>query len=544
MPHPAVAIAFVVAALSAASASAQADAKGASPRSAMREFLTASRAGDYETAAEYLDLRHIPPRERAAGGEILARRVKALLDRTLWIELDELSDAPEGDLEDGLPRTRESVGKISRDGVNVDVELERGARTGGRPAWRLSSATLSALAPLLERGGFAEEHLPAFWVENRFLEIELWQWLALPLLAVAAWIVARAVVFLLARPLRAFALRALGDDAGFGDAVRTPERLLVGALAFRAGQRALGLAVPVQEAISFATSALGWVAGVWLIARIADLVGARLSGRLVLMGRAGAASLVPLATRAVHVALGAIALLAILQAAGVNVTAVIAGLGVGGLAVALAAQKTVENLFGGVSLVVDQPVRVGDFCRFGDRVGTIEEIGLRSTRIRTLDRTLVTIPNADFSALQLENFAPRDRIWLKVTLGLRYETTPGQLRHVLAALRKLLLDDPRVDPDPARVRLVAFGAYSLDVEIFAYLLTSDINEFHAIREELFLRMMDVVAASGTGFAFPSQTTYNARDAGVDPEKARAAEAEAMRWQSEEHAARASEGSSG
>jgi MscS family membrane protein len=215
--------------------------------------------------------------------------------------------------------------------------------------------------------------------------------------------------------------------------------------------------------------------------------------------------------------------IAMLQTAGVNVTGILAGLGIGGLAVALAAQKTVENLFGGISLALDQPLRVGDFCRFGDRVGTVEEIGLRSTRIRTLDRTVVSIPNAQFATMELENFAARDRIWLKATLGLRYETTPDQLRHVLVEIRRMLYGHPRVHPDPARIRFVGFGSYSLDLEIFAYVLTADFGEFLAIREDLYLRIMDIVAASGTSFAFPSQTTYLARDTGVDRERQTAAE---------------------
>jgi MscS family membrane protein len=363
--------------------------------------------------------------------------------------------------------------------------------------------------------------LPSFWVDTRVLEIALWQWLALPVLTLAAWLAARVLAFALGRPLRALAVRTLGEDHAARSAL-PPVRLLLGALLFRAAVGAVGLSVPVHRVVAWLAGALAWVAVVWLGARIADAAALRLGARLVEQGQNGFASLLPVGARVVKVLLGAIASLAILQGLGVNVTGILAGLGVGGLAVALAAQKTVENLFGGVSLVADQPVRVGDFCRFGDRIGTVEAIGLRSTRVRTLDRTLVTIPNADFSAEQLENYAERDRIWLKVVLGLRYETTPDRLRQVLERLRKLLKDDPRVDPDPARVRFVAFGAYSLDVEIFAYIRTSDINEFLAIREELLLAMMDVVAECGTGFAFPSQTIYGAADAGIDPERARAA----------------------
>ncbi len=194
-------------------------------------------------------------------------------------------------------------------------------------------------------------------------------------------------------------------------------------------------------------------------------------------------------------------------AVGIPIAPLVAGLGVGGLAIALAIRPTLENIIGGLTLFADRPVRVGDLCRYGDQIGTVEQIGLRSTRVRSLERTIVTIPNAEFSQMQLDNFAARDQRLLKTVLGLRYETTPEQLRHVLAELRQLLVDHPRVAPVPARVRFVGYGAYSLDVEIFAYLYCRDQDTFLEIQEELLLRIGDIVESSGTAFAFPSQTTY-------------------------------------
>jgi MscS family membrane protein len=186
-------------------------------------------------------------------------------------------------------------------------------------------------------------------------------------------------------------------------------------------------------------------------------------------------------------------------------------------------------VFGGITLILDQPVRVGDFCRFGERFGTVEEIGLRSTRIRTLDRTVVAVPNAEFVTLHLENFTRRDRIWLKTTIGLRYETTPDQLRHVLVEVRAMLYAHPRIDPAPARIRFVGFGAHSLDLEIFAYVQTTSYDEFLAVQEDIYLRIIDIVAASGTGFAFPSQTLYLASDAGLDGARGHEAEARVRAW---------------
>ena len=194
-------------------------------------------------------------------------------------------------------------------------------------------------------------------------------------------------------------------------------------------------------------------------------------------------------------------------AVGIPIAPLVAGLGVGGLAIALAIRPTLENVIGGLTLFADRPVRVGDFCRYGDQIGTVEEIGLRSTRVRSLERTVVTIPNAEFSQMQLDNFAPRDQRLFKTVLGLRYETTPDQLRDVLEELRKLLANHPRVMEEPARVRFIGYGAYSLDLEIFAYLVCSDQDTFLAIQEEILLRIADIVKACGADFAFPSQTTY-------------------------------------
>jgi MscS family membrane protein len=260
-----------------------------------------------------------------------------------------------------------------------------------------------------------------------------------------------------------------------------------------------------------------------------DIVALGLSVRAEKRGNVGLLpALVPL-QRFAKLLIVSIGFLAVLGSLGVNITTALAGLGVGGIAVALAAQKSIEHLFGGVSLFADQPVQVGDFFRYGDQVGTVEEIGLRSTRVRTLDRTVVTIPNAEFSNLRLENFARRDRMRLWTMIGVRYETTPDQLRFLLARLREILLAHPRVTDDPARVRLVGFGAYSLDMEVFAYVDTADWSEFLGIREDLYLRFMDAIKEAGTGFAFPSSTTYVGRDAGLNEEEARHAEERVAAW---------------
>jgi len=234
--------------------------------------------------------------------------------------------------------------------------------------------------------------------------------------------------------------------------------------------------------------------------------------------------------------LGALAiLLVVLQLSnqlGAPLYSLVAGVGVGGIVLALAVRPTLENFVGGLVLFSDKPVRIGDFCRFDDEYGTVEDIGMRSTRIRKRDDTVVTVPNAEFSQLQLTNYDRRRRRLYETVLGLRYETTPEQLRYVLAQLREMLLGHPKVSPDQLHVRFSGFGDYSLDIRLFAYIRTRGWLTYQAIVEDINLRIMDIVAEAGTGFAFPSQTTYLSRDAGLDTERGRQAEARVQAWRSQ------------
>jgi MscS family membrane protein len=210
---------------------------------------------------------------------------------------------------------------------------------------------------------------------------------------------------------------------------------------------------------------------------------------------------------------------------GVDAIPLLGGLGVGGLAVALAMRPTLENLISGIILFSDKPVREGDFCSFGSHMGTIENIGVRSVRVRGRDRTIIAIPNAKFADMELINWSKCDRMLIRTTLNLRYETSEDQLRHVLIGIREMLLAHPRLAPSPARARFIGFGESSLNIDLMAHALTSDWNEFHAIREDVYLRTMEIVRTSGTSFAFPSQTIYFGRDSGLDSAATEAAEKE-------------------
>ena len=190
------------------------------------------------------------------------------------------------------------------------------------------------------------------------------------------------------------------------------------------------------------------------------------------------------------------------------------GLGIGGLAVALAVRPTLENLIGGFVLYLDRPVQVGDFCSFGDKLGTVENIGVRSTQIRALDRTQITVPNATFADMEIVNWARCDQMLIQEILEVRYETKPDQLRVILTKLREMLKAHPRIDPDTVRVSFDGYGDSALKINIRVYAKTRNWNDFFEIREGVLLQMNDVIAEAGSGFAFPSRTIYFRRDEGL------------------------------
>lgn len=353
-------------------------------------------------------------------------------------------------------------------------------------------------------------------LETQFAGVAVWQWLALPSIFLGAWMVTRLVVAL----VMGVAGRMARHEIFFARYINTlsgPIALFAAGVIFVAAQGLLPIEESVALKLTHFNAAVFTFAVTWGLMRVAHNMFDGMQVHFMHEGRVGAAATIPLMRKVAKATLVILAIIFLLQNWGFDVAAIIAALGVGGIALALAGQKSVENLFGGVMISLDQPIRVGDFGEFGGFVGTVEDIGLRSTRIRTLGRTMVSIPNAEMASMRIETFATRDKILLKTLLGLRYETTPDQMRYIVTAIRELLLAHPMVDADPARARFIAFNQYSLDVEVYAYVKTSDWSVFLEVQEDLFLRMMDIVKAAGSGFAFPSQTMYVERGAGLDSE---------------------------
>ena len=496
------------------------------PAGTVMGFLAAAARGDWPRATKYLDTKL--PQDQA---EELARQLKVLLDRGLSIDLGRLSRAPEGEQDERLGKGRELVGAIGTKSGTLDVLLARVQHGNEPPLWLFAPETLRGVSAAYEEyePSSVERLLPEDITRGYGPRYKLWSWLVVAASVAGAlllaWLLTRLLDLLVHGTLK---LVVHGFVWERWAPLFVPARWVVFGIAqlvatsyfLTVRQRYLGARIAWLIIIASVT----WMAvrflGTFVTKWTAALERQNITERVALM------RLVGRLLQAVAIVVGALTLLGSI---GINLTPVLAGLGVGGIAVALASQKTLENLFGGMMVIGDSPVRIGNFCRVGTMSGTVEDIGLRSTRIRTLARTVISIPNADMAIQSIENFATRDKILFNHTFTLRHETTADQLRFVLAGARTILYQHARIESSAARVRLLKFTPTGLDVELFAYVTTTDVEEFLAIQEDLLLRLMDTIEAGGTALAVPSQTTYLARDGGVDAEKAAEAARAVQAW---------------
>ena len=511
-----------------------ADSLGRStPQGLVKGLMSAFANRDYERAEKFFETSSADVKGKPRR---LASQFHEILDRVGTVTTPtEMSLSPEGNHNDGLAEELEQFGTIQADDKEIALLAKRVDREGSQ-IWLVSADTLSEMATL---PGPNVRNPPEQPLLNRIPEgpivggAPLSHWLALLLVAAISFAVATGLVMLRRHALRLLTRRYDQNRVSrYVNASAMPLRLMIAAGLFIAlvGSQTLGLSVLARYHGVYVAQFVAGIGVAWLIWRIADAVSVYTLDQMSRRGQVAAYSVVSFLKRLVQAAIAVAFVFVLIRSLGIDVTTALAALGLGGLAVALGAQKLFENLIGSLTLVADRPVRVGDFCRFGTALGTVEDIGIRSTRIRTLGRTIVTVPNGEFASMQIENYTSRDRFWFNHTLNLRYETSPEQVRYLLHELRAMLLAHPRVSPDPARVRFISLGAHSIDLEIFAYVHAHSYDEYLEVQEDLLLRCMDVVKQSGTGFAFPSQTLYVTRDDGIDKAKARNAEDAVRDWQ--------------
>jgi MscS family membrane protein len=489
-----------------------------SPSGAVLGFLQAAQSGDYSIAAQYLQM---SAARRQAEGEQIATQLKAVMDSPAFTGRVGNFTRTEGTPQEGVPLGRQKLGTMSSGDVEADLDLVRVSDPSAGKIWLISSDTLAKVPELYDQveARQVERKLPTVLVKHQVAGVPLWQWVAMliavPIAAAIGWL----LLVLLEIPVRWWARRRGQVEIANWRSVSAPAWLLTGTLAHQVFVRYLGIALlPRHYYFQFTSIAL-IVSATWIVWRVVrwSLHGVR--NRALARGHAGTGSLMLLGERILKAVIFGVGVLAVLGSLGFNMSTALAGLGIGGLAIGFGAQKTIENLFGGVSVLGDEVFRVGDVCRFGDRTGVVEDIGLRSTRIRTEERTLLAIPNGTVATINLENLTRRDKILFKTTLGLRPESKADHVRFVLSEIRRLLYSHAKVETKTVRVRLTDIAGGSLSVEVLSYILTRDFNEFAAVREDLLLRIMDVMEDSGGGLALPSQTLYLNRDSGVEKEKA-------------------------
>jgi MscS family membrane protein len=490
-------------------------------------FLQTAQQGNYKAASEYLKL---TPSRRQAEGADLALKLKTVMDRAFVGSLRSISNQPDGAIDPGIPPDHQRIGTLSAGDAEVDLMLVRVPDPASGKIWLVAQETLDKVPEVYEQlqARQVEKSLPQWLVRNLFLGMPLWQWLAMLVGIPVAGLVAKVLIELGTLPRRLWARYRGQPQLKLSSTISGPLWLVMGTVLHRIIVSYLRIPL-LHRHYYFQVAAVVFIVAVtWLALRMATRIMRSLRDRAVVSGRTGTGSLILLGQRMIKVAILIVATLAVLGSLGFNLTTALTGLGIGGIAIAFAAQKTLENLFGGISLLGDEVIRVGDVCKIGDRVGTVEDISLRSTRLRTAERSELSIPNGSLATMNLENLSRRDKILFTTKIGLRPETTAEHLRYVLAEIRRLLYEHPKVEVNSARVRLVELGESSLNLELFCYILTTDHNEFTAVREDLYLRIMEAVESSGTDFASPSRV-YVARDTGLHKEKTDAATQKVQEW---------------
>ncbi len=482
-----------------------------SPRVSLQHYLDLCRDGEYGRAARYLDI----PADEQDRAPSLARRLKAVLESAHLVRSRFRLGPPDGDPNDGLPPGTDQLGTIPG-GSGNPAEPVRFVRheTPDGAIWNFSRATVERIDGWYYRleNRWALEYLPAPLLRPGPKDLLWWQWAALPLLLLIAWGIGRLLSSITQSILKRLALRTRSHwDDLIVDRIVGPLTLAWMLFGTYLLVPWLDLYEPAEVFVNQTLRVGVFLVFFWSMLRTADILGRMITTSPRTTDLPALRSLVPLGVRSVKVAIIAMGAIAVISDLGYPVTSLLAGLSIGGLALALAAQKTGENIFGAFSLGVDQPFREGDFVKIEDFVGTVETVGLRSTRFRTLDRTLISIPNGKLADMRLESFTARDRLRLACTVGLVYGTTAAQMRQVLDGLEKVLRDHPKIWPDAIVVRFKEFGASSMDIEIMAWFLTSVWSEFQLIRQEVLLQFMEVVEGAGTSFAFPTRTVHLVRD---------------------------------
>ena len=475
------------------------------PRSMVSGLIEALAELDYDRAAQYFEMPAATSNRQRMNAVSQARAFHALLDNGGSLKpFATLSNQASGRVDDDLPLDQENIGEVTVQDKKMPVLITR-SEVDGQQVWRISSATLGQIAAATRRAPAGATGDTAPQDEYLVAGAPVKDWGMLLGLGVMVfgglWMVSALVVA---------AMRRLVTDSAasgiyrFFEAALPPASLLLAVAVFYNWAERLAVAIVARQTLLRYTGIVTVIALVWFGLRLVDAISELVIARMQRRQRRQIVSVVTLLRRTVKILLLVFSGIGILDTFGIDVTTGIAALGIGGIALALGAQKTVENLVGSVTVIADRPLQVGDFIKVGDVVGTVEDVGIRSTRIRTGERTVVTIPNGDLSARQIENFAPRDRFLFNPTIAIAPDTPSDKLREAIAVVQGVIAGEKNM-AEGGRARLGSINDRAFNIDVFSYI---DVKEFDTqviIRENLYLTIYERLEKAGVKLAFQTRT---------------------------------------
>jgi len=469
------------------------------PLSTMQGFMRSAEYGQYEISAQFLDLRYLPEDLSEVDGATLAEKLYIVITRAMAVDFAAFSDRPEGISGDSLPAYRDILGEIQTNRGKLTLYLQLVPDENEMQVWKVSNSSVAQIPRLYADYGYSPfvEYVRSIAPAGSFLGAELFKWIITVTLGGAAAIIWVLVIWLFFR----FVTK---HDSVFSRNFKRyltgpiPAVIFVGVGIYVLSD--LGLGVTAQRIARGGT--LLTLVTVWLLFATVDLLRDLYGEFLNSRRRESGLMLLRPVTSTIKAVIALLALVMWLDNMGVNITALVAGLGVGGLAVALVLQKPLEDIMGAITLYTQQPVSVGQFCTSGNVTGTVEEINLRTTRVRTIKNTVVVIPNAVFATAVIENITERRQILHRQTVRLALLTSASVLQSVLDGLREVLATAEAVNADSARVRLIGFGEFSIDIEVFAHIGTTVWTDFLAIAENINLDTVRVLEQAGAKLAEP------------------------------------------
>lgn len=485
---------------------------GTTPLSSILAIQKALSTKDYQEAAKYFDFRYLPDEVAQLGEKVIIQRMVSVWSQQKILELSSISDSPKGHLDDKLPSYRDYLGSLKSKQVNVPIYIQLVPDKTLGKKWKVSNYTLSKLPELWQEFGYnafaasLEKYLPEFTLFN----MQNWQFTSLIIIIIFS--------FLAAKLLKTIALIIIRPYPKHQEElqrfIKTPIRLFIFLYLIHFGASHLGLSI--QAKVWIDSGLLTNLATLFLTIGLLNLF-TTMWLKSTDSSTYSANILRPISTTIKFIIIIGF-LLSWLADAGYNITTIMTGLGIGSLALALAAQKTLENVFGAFTLYITRPIKPGDACRFGDIFGTVEEIGLRSTRIRKLDQTIVHIPNSVFSSQSLQSYSEIAKRRYVKDIRIRLETTPNQIRQLVIALNELMISHEKIAQEQAtRVRFKEIERDAFLINIVGYIETASLFESEEISEDLNLKILEILNQKGIKLAIPEQTLHLDRNHTTDSE---------------------------